>query len=78
MRQGAGFVVRLEDVLGKFLSPTVGHSVLINQLAKSNKRIGILTEDDCKTLVQNVLKTVSPFLTKEEAEMIESELDKLF
>ncbi len=78
MGTGADFVAQLEVVMGKFVGQIVCQSIMRNQLSKFNKDKAALTADDCKILIQSVLKAVSLFVTKEEAGRLQSELDKLF
>jgi hypothetical protein len=78
MRTGTEFVKQLEVVMGQSVGQIVGKALLNNQLTKLNKDSGALSADDCKILIQNIITSISLFVTKEEAARAQSELDKLF
>jgi hypothetical protein len=78
MRTGTEFVKQLEVVMGQSVGQIVGKALLNNQLTKLNKDRGALSADDCKILIQNIITSISLFVTKEEAARAQSELDKLF
>ncbi len=78
MGKGAEFVAQLEVVMGKFLGRLVCQSIIRNQLSRLNRDKAVLTANDCKTLTKNILTAVSLFVTKEEAERLQTEMDKLF
>jgi len=78
MGKGIEFVTQLEDVMGQTVGQIVGKGLLKNQLTKLNKDRGALSADDCKILIQNIIQSISLFVTKEEASRAQSELDKLF
>ncbi len=78
MGNGAEFVSQIDLILRKSIGQIVGESVLKYNLLKFNKDTSALTAEDCKTLVQNIKRGVSLFITKDEARKLEAELDKLF
>ncbi len=78
MRPETEFVTKLEVVMGQTVGATVGEGLLKDQLRKLNKDRGALSADDCKILIQNIIQSISVFVTKEEASRVQSELDKLF
>jgi hypothetical protein len=77
MRKGPDFVMQLEVVMGKLVGQIVCSTIIRNQLSKFNKDQAALTAEDCKILTQNVQKAVSLFVTKEEGERLQQELNKL-
>ncbi len=78
MGKGKEFVTQLETTMEKSLGQIVGKGLLKNQITKLNKDIDALTAEDCKILIQNIVKSISLFTTKEEAGTVQSELDRLF
>jgi hypothetical protein len=78
MGKGPDFVAQLEVVMGKFVGRIVCQSIIRNQLSKLNKDKAALTAKDCKTLTLDILAAVSLFVTKDEAERLQAEMDKLF
>ncbi len=69
------FIKNVEIALGKRLGNIVTRSILKNNLAKINKAVTILTKEDCKGLVENIVKAVVLFETQDEAKLVRSDLE---
>jgi hypothetical protein len=78
MEKGAEFVAQLEVLVGTFVGKIVCQSIIKKQLLNLDKDKVDLTVNDCKTLIQNIQKAVSLFVTEDEAGRLQSEMDKLF
>jgi hypothetical protein len=72
------FIEQLQAVTEKFISEIVSNSIFKNQLGKLNKDIDSLTADDCRILIENVVKSASLFVTKERAGEFETRLNTIF
>jgi len=70
------FIKQIQTVLQARNGVIVGASILKNNLAKLNKDVVSITRDDGKVLIDNIVKAVLLFGTKEEANLIKAELEK--
>jgi len=70
------FIKQVKTVLQNRNGVIVGASILKNNLAKLNKDVVSITRDDGKVLIDNIVKAVLLFGTKEEANLIKAELEK--
>jgi ribosomal protein S20 len=69
------YLKNVEISLSKRLGNIVTRSILKNNLAKIDKEVTVLTREDCKGLVENIVKAVSLFETQDEAQLVRSELE---
>ena len=70
------FIKQVKTVLQNRNGVIVGASILKNNLAKLNKDVVSITRDDGKVLIDNIVKAVLLFGTKEEANLIKAALEK--
>jgi hypothetical protein len=78
MGMGKEFITELEATIAKAVGRLVGHSVVNNHFTKLKKDRDALSSNDCKVLTENVINAVSLFVTKEEAGIVQVELDRLY
>jgi hypothetical protein len=74
----AEFLSQMDAALGKAVGQLVGKSIVQRQLQRLNKERSALTAAECKALVQNVINSVSLFVTDREIGTIRTELEGLF
>jgi len=70
------FVKQIENVLNARIGAIIAKSILKNNLAKLDKNIHSLKKDDGRILIENILKAISLFGTKDESGLIKAELEK--
>lgn len=70
------FIQQIQAVLQTRNGIIIGTSILKNNLAKLNKDSSNMTKDDGKVLIENIVRAVSLFGTKNEAKLVKAELDK--
>lgn len=70
------FIKQIENFLNAKIGAIVTRSVLKNNLAKMNKNIEGLKKDDGRVLIENTVKAVSLFSSKDESGLIKAELEK--
>jgi hypothetical protein len=75
---GTEFVAQLEVVMGRTVGRIAGKGLPENQVTKLNEDRGALSADDCKILIQNIIQSISLFVTEKEAARAQSARDKLF
>ena len=71
------FTTKIETVLVGGVGSIIGRSILKSGLARINKQPSAFTNEDRKTLIENLVKSISVFGTREEAKRIQAELEKL-
>lgn len=71
------FTIRVETVLVGGVGSIIGRSILKSGLARINKQPDAFTQEDRKTLIESLIKSISVFGTREEAKRIQAELEKL-
>ncbi len=71
------FTTRVESVLVSGVGSIIGRSILKSGLARINKQPEAFTQEDRKTLIDNLIRSISVFGTREEAKRIQAELEKL-
>jgi hypothetical protein len=77
MSKQGEFLKKVEAVLNTRIGPVLATSTLNFYISKLDKDIASLTAEDCKALTENLLKSASLFVTKEEARFIRSDLEDL-
>jgi hypothetical protein len=70
------FVKQIENFLSTRVGAILTRSVLKNSLAKLNKNIDTLKKNDGRVLIEDIVKAVSLFSTKDESGQIKAELEK--
>ncbi len=71
------FVSQVEIVLNTRIGKIIAGSVLKNNLSKLNKNVASITKEDGIVLVNNIVKAVALFETKNESQQIKADLEKL-
>ncbi len=71
------FVSQVETVLNTRVGKIIASSVLKNNLSKLNKNVANITKEDGVVLVNNLVKAVALFETKDESKQIKADLEKL-
>jgi hypothetical protein len=77
MSKQGEFLKKVEAVLNTRIGPVLATSTLNFYISKLDKDIASFTAEDCKALTENLLKSASLFVTKEEARFIRSDLEDL-
>jgi hypothetical protein len=77
MSKQGDFLKKVENVLNTRIGPVLATSTLNFYLSKLDKDMESLTVEDCRALAENLLKSASLFVTKEEARFIRSDLEDL-
>lgn len=77
MSKQGEFVKKVEAVLNTRIGPVLATSTLNYYIAKLDKDMASLTAEECKALAENLLKSASLFVTKEEAGFIRLDLENL-
>ncbi len=77
MVQNVEFMKAVESKLTAAVGASMAQSILKNNLAKLKKDIKSLTEDDCKVLIEDIIKAVALLETKEESKSLKAELEGL-
>jgi hypothetical protein len=71
------FMKNVESILNLRIGAILTGSILKNNLSKLNKDIKNLTADDCRVLVDNIVKATTIFVTPSEAKLVQSALTNL-
>ncbi len=71
------FVKQVETILSKRIGEINALSILKNNLSKLNKSVPNMTKDDGKLLVENIVKAITLFATKDESRLAKIELEKI-
>ncbi len=71
------FIKNVESILNLRIGAILTGSILKNNLSKLNKDIKSLTADDCRVLVDNIVKSTTIFVTPGEAKLVQSALTNL-
>jgi len=77
MDKPSEFLNKVETALNLRIGNIIAGSVLKNNLLKLKKDPSSLTAEDCKVLVEHIVKAVSLFVTKDESRSIKVELEDL-
>ena len=77
MSKQGEFLKKVEAALNTRIGPVLATSTLNFYLSKLDKDIASLTAEDCRALAEDLLKSASLFVTKEEARFIRSDLEDL-
>jgi hypothetical protein len=71
------FLKQAGTILNTRIGTIIASSVLKNNLSKLNKSPSSITKEDGKLFVENIVKAVSLFETRDESKVVRSELEKL-
>ncbi len=71
------FLKQVGTILNTRIGAIIASSVLKNNLSKLNKSPSSMTKEDGKIFVENVVKAVSLFETRDESKVVRAELEKL-
>ncbi len=71
------FVQHVSAILNARIGAVIAGSIMKNNLAKIKKDAQTLSPMDCRTLVENIVKSVAVFETKEETRQVQTDLEKL-
>ena len=76
MTEKEEFIKRIQTVLQTRSGVILGTSILKNNFTKLNKDVASMTKDDGKVLIENIVRAVSLFGTKDETNLVRAELEK--
>jgi hypothetical protein len=68
---------KIEAVLNMRVGKIVTGSILKSNLTKMNKDVGKLSMEDFKILVENMVKSVSLFESKDKSNLVRADLENL-
>lgn len=71
------FLKQVGSILNARIGVIIASSILKNNLSKLNKNPASLTKDDGKIFVENIVKAVSLFETRDESKLVREDLEKL-
>lgn len=71
------FIKKIEAILNLRIGAILASSTLKNNLSKLNKSRDSLTAEDCRTLIDDIVKATAIFVTPGESKLVQSDLTKL-
>ncbi len=71
------FLKQVGTILNTRIGTIIASSILKNNLSKLNKSPSSMTKDDGKIFIENIVKAVSLFETRNESKEVKYELEKL-
>jgi hypothetical protein len=71
------FLKQVATILNTRIGTIIASSVLKNNLSKLDKNPSSMTKEDGKIFVENIVKAVSLFETRDESKVVRAELEKL-
>ena len=71
------FIKKIEAILNLRIGAILASSTLKNNLSKLNKSTDSLTAEDCRTLIDDIVKATAIFVTPGESKLVQSDLTKL-
>ncbi len=71
------FLKQVGIILNTRIGTIIASSILKNNLSKLNKSPSSMTKDDGKIFIENIVKAVSLFETRNESKEVRSDLEKL-
>ncbi len=74
---GDEFIKKVDALLQERMGSIIAKSVLKSNLARLKKDAGSLSPEDCRVLVDNIVKATALFETKGESNLVRSDLDAL-
>jgi hypothetical protein len=78
MTKGEEFVQKVEAVLKARIGSIIGRSILESNLARLKKDAESLTAEDCRALIDNIVKSATIFTTPDELKPVQSDLTNLY
>ncbi len=71
------FVKSVEAALNRRIGGIIAGSIMKSNLSKMNTAVAGMTKEDCKVFIENIVKSVALFQSKEEAAQVKADLEGL-